>query len=1027
MSSDAGSSELMVLMFTDVFDSVAMKRRLGDKRYYKLLSRHNELFSAIAAANQGVQIIKATGDGFLVRMPSASAAATVAIAFQAALADEPWAPEPVLVRTGIHVGEAMAVAGLRGEPDLSGLAVDVAARIMSLAMPGQVLLTRTAFDDARQYVRTGSVGADGSRPADVRWLAHGPYVVKGSEEPLEVYEVGTVGKAPLRAPPDSDKARRSIRVEDEELLGWRPGPKLPVRGRPAWLIERKLGEGGFGEVWLVQHEKTLEQRVLKFCFDADKLRFLRRELTLFRVLREALGDRRDIVRIHDVHLDKPPYYLEIAYSEDGSLLEWAAARGGLGGVPLEDRVRIIARVADAVAAAHGVGILHKDLKPANILMYRGDEGEIRPRLSDFGIGAFADDRSTKGKNITMAGFTMGPHSTEAASSTGTPMYMPPEVLAGKPFTTQGDVYALGVMLYQMVVGDLHKALGHGWEGDIADRELRDDIRRCVAAGVGDRFASAEQLARHLRTLTERRRRRVRRTALRVGAVSVSVLAVVAGLVMWIAGERRAMNEEAARRAEAEKSADVERGLRVEADKARQQAESAKQEAEAARDQAESARVRAEALAKLLRVMLEAPDPLRGRQGVTPMTAMLDAAEKFITDSALEQPELFAEATLLLAKTNLGLGRPAPAVKLLGLVVKQREAAAGGAADARALAEALHWQAYALRDNQQFSESAEVFKQALELRRALRGDNRLEVAQTAYEYGSALRSLKVFQEAEKLMVESVRIREHFPDDKDVQVEVARSYNSLCSLSMDRGEFAEAEKRAFKSLELRQRWLSKGHRDIARSMMALGRLWRESGRFDRAEAQFRAALVDLERGAGASEVLGAKIEIGRTLIDRGVPGEAEEIAGEALDGRRGEARDAGREAWPLADAKILMGTVLVRTGRAVEAEGLLREALKTAQAVWAKMPDHWQVATAQGALGEALMAIGKLDEAGPLLRASARVWETEKRSPLRTREAMKRMADWCDAAGKAGEAEAWRAKLRAPGGDGAGARPGPAGGG
>src|SRR5690606_28700031 len=102
---------------------------------------------------------------------------------------------------------------------------------------------------------------------------------------------------PLAPPRESERARR--RLVQDVIAGWRPAPGMELPRRPFWRMEKQLGEGGFGEVWLAAHVKTGERRVFKFCYDADKLRALQREITLFRLLKETLGDRDDIARILD--------------------------------------------------------------------------------------------------------------------------------------------------------------------------------------------------------------------------------------------------------------------------------------------------------------------------------------------------------------------------------------------------------------------------------------------------------------------------------------------------------------------------------------------------------------------------------------------------------------------------------------------------------------------------------------------------------------------------------------------------------
>jgi CHASE2 domain-containing sensor protein/class 3 adenylate cyclase len=546
MSISTVSTRLRVLMFTDIVGSMDLKTRFGSLAYMTMIARHDDLLSRVMAAEAGAEMVKDTGDGCFASFPTASAAARTALRFQQAIRVEPWRPEPLLVRIGIHLGEMGEIqreAG--GETKLVGLAVDMAARVASLAGGGQILLTRDVFNEARQFVEayptfvstgsTSSIAADANPSPALKWVAHGPYLIKGVEEPVEIFEIGGEGMALLSPPPSSDKAKRVVPHDLEETLGWRPAVGLEIPQRPGWILDKKLGEGGFGEVWLGVQKKLREKRVFKFCFDPERLRSFKREMTLFRLLRDALGDRKDIVRLYEVKLDEAPFFLESEYTDGGNLCDWAAAKGGIGKVPLQARLDLIAEIADAVAAAHSVGVLHKDIKPSNILIYE-ENGKAHPRLSDFGIGMLSDRHQLQARNITETGFTA--ITQNDSSRTGTRMYAPPELLANRPFTVQGDVYALGVLLYQMAVGDLERPIGMGWERDVPDEMLREEIAACCDADPQRRLAIAGELAERIRSLPKRRGRtrwrRLRQKGLRKfefrgAAISALICLLVFGI------------------------------------------------------------------------------------------------------------------------------------------------------------------------------------------------------------------------------------------------------------------------------------------------------------------------------------------------------------------------------------------------------------------------------------------------------------------------------------------------------------------
>ncbi len=505
MSSASERFVFKVFLFTDLLGSLDLKQRLGDVAGARAIARHKEVFRKCLVRFSGAEQDSA-GDGFFATFDVPSHAVECALSFQRELADLEGT-ERLLSRVGIHMGQIVSLSeGSEADAPraLYGVAVDTAARVMSLSEPGQILLTRQAFDSVRQFVERA---ADGSA---VEWLAHGPYRVTGIEESVEIFEVGIPDLSPLRPPRDSAKARRAVPPGEENALGWRPAVGQAIPGLASWILERKLGEGGFGEAWVRAHQRTENRHVFKFCFDPERLRALKREVTLLRLLKRTLGDRPDIARLLDWQLDEPPYYLESQYAEGGDLPTWAEQCGGLGSVPLETRIDLVAQTAVALGEAHAVGVLHNDIKPSNLLIATDALGEPSIRLADFGVGLILEAGAPDG--VTLQGFTAEEKASD--SGAGTRLYMAPERLAGEPPKTFSDLYSLGVVLYQMVVGDLRRPLAIGWEREVGEELLREDIAACVDGDPAQRLHDALELASRLRNLPHRRAERERERAAR---------------------------------------------------------------------------------------------------------------------------------------------------------------------------------------------------------------------------------------------------------------------------------------------------------------------------------------------------------------------------------------------------------------------------------------------------------------------------------------------------------------------------------
>src|SRR5439155_22745420 len=143
------------------------------------------------------------------------------------------------------------------------------------------------------------------------------------------------------------------------------------------------------EVWLARHPKNRELCIFKFASGAVHLKGFKREVTVSRFLRESLGERPELVRLLEWNFDTHPCFLESEYGGP-NFAEWAESQGGLARIPLRVRLDLLADVARAVASAHAAGVLHKDLKPSNILVKPAAHGGWLTKVADFGSASLVE-------------------------------------------------------------------------------------------------------------------------------------------------------------------------------------------------------------------------------------------------------------------------------------------------------------------------------------------------------------------------------------------------------------------------------------------------------------------------------------------------------------------------------------------------------------------------------------------------------------------------------------------------------------
>jgi serine/threonine-protein kinase len=261
-----------------------------------------------------------------------------------------------------------------------------------------------------------------------------------------------------------------------------------------YTIERELGRGAMGVVLLAQDQKHHRQVAIKV-LRPELAAALGRERFLREIEIAAGLTHPHILPLHDSGEAGGFLYYVIPYIDGESLRERLDREHQL---PLEDAVRIAREVADALNFAHSHNVLHRDIKPGNILLSAG-----HALVTDFGIA----------RAISAGG---GEQLTEVGSLVGTPAYMSPEQIDGSPHIDgRADIYSLGCVLFEMLVGDrpfkgstLTAVIGHRLSAPApSPRALRESVPEAVDAAVrkamaslpADRFATAAQFAEALAT------------------------------------------------------------------------------------------------------------------------------------------------------------------------------------------------------------------------------------------------------------------------------------------------------------------------------------------------------------------------------------------------------------------------------------------------------------------------------------------------------------------------------------------------
>jgi tetratricopeptide (TPR) repeat protein len=677
---------------------------------------------------------------------------------------------------------------------------------------------------------------------------------------------------------------------------------------------------------------------------------------------------------------------------------------------IRDRLDLFAQVCHAVQHAHQKGLIHRDIKPSNILVSTQDDKPL-VKVIDFGIAKATQSRLTE-KTLF----------TEFRQLVGTPEYMSPEQAEGSlDIDTRTDVYALGVLLYELLTGTT----------PFDARELRSKA-----------FAEMQRLIREVEppkpsTRISHMRETIASVAAQRGVEPRRLNTLVRGELDWIV--MRALEKDRSRRYETANAlaADVQRYLADEPVSAGPPSKIYRMRKFARRHKGPmiasaavlvvlvagvigttigligQARARAlaernanmaEAVSQFQADMLRSADPERMMgDKVTVLQAVIAAIKELDGGKLKDQPLVESQVRGTIGMTLRGLGRYELAEVELrkGLELRRRAVGPGD----RLLIDSLNCLSSALQDQGRFDETDSVLRESLAICRAKLKSND-PITRLTLIHVSNLRSLQGrFGEAEVLGREVLDIaRRATPPDG---VDVATALNNLAHTIQEQGRHAEAEPLFREALALLRATVPPGHPHVGTSVNNIGILLLEQRRFDEAEPLLREAL-DIRRKvlpAGHPELAAGLNNLGGCLKNVGKLDEAERLYREALDINRA-ALPAGHP--HTATTINNLARLLHVAQKYDEAETLMRESMAMRRA--ALPAGHPDIAQSLGNLGELLAARGQPAGAEPYLRESLAAYAAKfgndhaqvGQAHLRLGRALTDLRRWRDAEGELREA-------------------------